>query len=88
MVLGTRFVTCPKLELHRRLQEAAKASQAYHRLPVPLILAGWAHSNDVEKRTRWQETLAWTNHHGLGALLSDITDDSMHVGSELRLADP
>jgi hypothetical protein len=51
--------------------------------PVPLILAGWAYSNDVEKRNRWQETLAWVHHHGLGTLLSDSGDDSMHVVSEL-----
>ena len=43
--------------------------------PVPLILAGWAYSNDVEKRSRWQETLAWADHHGLGTLLSDIGDE-------------
>jgi hypothetical protein len=86
MVLGKTIVICPKpdtwAELHRRLQEAATANP-YTTAPVPLVLAGWAYSNDVEKRNRWQETLAWADHHGLGTLLSDIGDDSMHVVSEL-----
>jgi hypothetical protein len=86
MALETRFVICPKpdiwAELHRRLQEAATAKSGIPPPPVPLILAGRAYSNDVEKRARWKETLAWADHHGLGALLSDIADDSMHMVSE------
>jgi hypothetical protein len=88
MALRTKIVICPKpdawAELHRRLQEAA--SRENPRIPpppVPLILAGWTYSNDVEKQNRWQETLAWTDHHGLGALLNDIEDGSMHVVSKL-----
>lgn len=87
MVLGTRIVVCPKpdtwAELHRRLQEAANANPSIPSPPVPLVLAGWAYSNDVEKRNRWQETLAWADRYGLRALLSDVADDSMHVVSKL-----
>jgi hypothetical protein len=86
MAPRTRIVICPKpdtwVELHRRLQAAAKASPSIPPPPVPLILAGWIYSNDVEKRKRWQETLAWADRHGLGTLLSDIPDDLMDVVSD------
>lgn len=87
MVPGTKIVVCPKpatwAELHRRLQEAANANPSIPSPPVPFVLAGWTYSNDVEKRNRWQETLAWADHYGLRTLLSGVTDDSMHVVSEL-----
>lgn len=87
MALRTKIVICPKpdtwAELHRRLQEAARKNSRIPPPPVPLILAGWAYSNDVEKRNRWQDTLAWADRYGLRTLLSDVTDDSMHVVSEL-----
>jgi hypothetical protein len=87
MALRTKIVICPKpdawAELHRRLQEAARETPRIPPPPVPLILAGWAYSNDVEKRNRWQEALAWADHHGLGALLNDMEDGTMHVVTEV-----
>ncbi|MBX3464251.1 MAG: hypothetical protein KF830_13855 [Planctomycetes bacterium] len=38
--------------------------------PTPLILAGWAYSNDVEKMRRWQETLGWASQNGCSDLIS------------------
>lgn len=32
--------------------------------PTPLILAGWAFTNDVEKIRRWDETVAWAANNG------------------------
>lgn len=32
--------------------------------PVPLVLAGWAYSNDVEKRDRWSQTVSWATLNG------------------------
>jgi hypothetical protein len=31
--------------------------------PVALILAGWHFTNDVEKATRWEETVAWAERN-------------------------
>jgi len=42
--------------------------------PKPLILAGWAYSNDVEKMQRWEETVAWAVKNGCSNLVSDIPD--------------
>lgn len=82
----SRIIVCPQpnvwAEVHRRLQEAS----VIHRLPpppVPLILAGWACSNDVEKRRRWQETQAWAGRYGLDALLGDVAEESMYAVTEL-----
>ncbi|WP_395141085.1 hypothetical protein [Armatimonas sp.] len=32
--------------------------------PKPLILAGWAYSDDEAKRQRWAETVAWAAQYG------------------------
>ena len=40
--------------------------------PKPLILAGWAYSNDVEKMQRWEETVAWAEKNGCSNLGSGI----------------
>lgn len=42
--------------------------------PKPLILAGWAYSNDNEKAQRWQETVAWANAHACPEIVSEIPD--------------
>ena len=38
--------------------------------PVPLILAGWAYSNDVEKMQRWEETVAWARDNGCPEIIA------------------
>lgn len=42
--------------------------------PVPLILAGWAYSNDVEKKARWEQTVAWAEKSGLADLIPDFKE--------------
>lgn len=42
--------------------------------PLPSILAGWAHTSDVEKINRWAETVAWTNENNCAHLLWDLGD--------------
>ncbi len=46
--------------------------------PKPLILAGWAYSNDVEKMERWEETVAWAEKNGCSALVSGIPDQDFY----------
>lgn len=50
--------------------------------PKPLILAGWAYSNDVEKMGRWEETVAWANDNGCLELVEDIPDLDFYFASE------
>ncbi len=66
-------------EVHRRLKQAAADNPNIPPPPMPLILAGWAYTDDIQKRDRWQETVAWANRHGFGALLGDLPHQSMYV---------
>jgi hypothetical protein len=43
--------------------------------PSPLILAGWAYSNDIDKKNRWQETVAWAVANGCSELVLSIPND-------------
>ena len=48
--------------------------------PVPLILAGWAFSNDVDKQNRWRATLRWAEEHGFSHLIPPLAErDSYRV---------
>jgi hypothetical protein len=51
---------------------------------VPLILAGWAYSNDVEKRDRWQETLDWADRHGVADFVN-VSPKNMYSVNELSI---
>jgi hypothetical protein len=46
--------------------------------PAPLILAGWAFSNDVAKMNRWQETLAWAKANGCSEIVEGIADEDFY----------
>ncbi len=46
--------------------------------PTPLILAGWAYSNDLEKKDRWEETIRWARNQKLDYLLNNLTDEDMY----------
>jgi hypothetical protein len=70
-------------ELHQRLVEAVEANPAIPPPPVPLILAGWVYSNDVEKQARWQATVAWAKRHGLTQFVDNIPEEHMYSVSEL-----
>ena len=86
VIIHIRTVVCPRpnvwAELHRRLQEASTTNRLPPP-PVPLILAGWWGSNDVQKQNRWQEALAWAERYGLGALLGDVAEESMYTVAKL-----
>lgn len=46
--------------------------------PTPLILAGWAYSNDMEKMRRWEETVAWANENGCAEVVRAIPDEDFY----------
>lgn len=81
-----RTAVCPQpklwAELHSRLREAA-AENGLPPPPQPLLLNGWVFSNDIEKRNRWEETLAWAQRYGLSALLGGLAEESMYVVDQL-----
>jgi len=50
--------------------------------PTPLILNGWAYSNDVEKMRRWEETVAWANANGCRDVILDIPAEDFYYVEE------
>ncbi len=46
--------------------------------PKPLILAGWAFSNDTEKMQRWEETVGWAERNDCSNLVSGIPDEDFY----------
>jgi len=51
--------------------------------PKPLILAGWAYSNDLEKKRRWEETVAWVSGKGLESVLQHLRPDHFFSVADL-----
>jgi len=47
--------------------------------PIPLILAGWVYSNDIDKRWRWEETIVWANQNGCPDLVAVTEKDFYYV---------
>ncbi|MBN1900622.1 hypothetical protein JW926_04765 [Candidatus Sumerlaeota bacterium] len=46
--------------------------------PIPLILAAWTATNDLEKKQRWEETIAWAETNGCSHLVSCIPDQDFY----------
>lgn len=73
----------PWNEAFTRLTKFAKAHPCTPPSPPkPLILAGWAYSNDVEKMRRWEETVAWATDNGCIEVVTGIPDHDFYFVSE------
>jgi hypothetical protein len=73
----------PWNEAYKRLTHFAETHDCIPQLPPkPLILAGWAYSNDIEKRSRWEETVVWADHNGYRELVSSIPDNEFYFVEE------
>lgn len=70
-------------ELFEHLTNYAKSHPCTPQLPPkPLILAGWAYTNDIEKMQRWKETVAWAEKNGCTNLVSGIPDQDFYFVEE------
>lgn len=47
--------------------------------PTPLILSGWAYSNDAEKMRKWEETVAWASANGCPEIVNEIADADFYL---------
>ena len=67
---------------HEAFERLANYAQSHPCIPPsppkPLILAGWAYSNDVEKMQRWEETVAWAEKNGCSDLVCCIPDQDFY----------
>lgn len=65
--------------IYRRLLEASRTGDGSNPPPpVPLILAGWAFTNDTEKQERWKATVTWADRHGFQGLIGALSAESMY----------
>jgi hypothetical protein len=75
----TTMNICPKPERWQEVYETLTARYSEQAIskapPKPLILAGWACSNDVEKADRWRETVLWAEQNGFSELTKIDSDD-------------
>lgn len=75
---------CPLPEhWHRVYQECLEAAQNSNgkipEPPRPLILGGWAYSNDVQKCEQWHAMVEWAKKWGFEASTNQLTPEMMHV---------
>ena len=63
-----------RLTAHARMRPCIPPSP-----PKPLVLAGWAYSNDVEKMRCWEETVAWARVNGCADVIEISEQDFYYV---------
>jgi hypothetical protein len=74
MTQGEPMKICPNPipwnDVFTRLQAHASTYPCVPPMPPkPLILAGWAYSNDTEKLKRWEQTVSWADANGCPSLV-------------------
>lgn len=69
-------------DVFEQLLEYAEAHARPSRPPPPLILAGWAYSNDTEKMRRWRETVEWASANGCAGIVEGISDADFYQVEE------
>jgi hypothetical protein len=74
---------CPQPVIWHQVFERLQAHAHRHACvpahpPIPLILGGWAYSNDTEKLHRWEATVQWADKNGCSDLLKDIAEDQFY----------
>jgi hypothetical protein len=66
-------------DVFKQLVEYAEAHACSpSRPPAPLILAGWAYSNDIEKMRRWRETVDWASANGCASIVKGDSDQDFY----------
>lgn len=71
----------------RLLRHAERQPCTPPKPPVPLVLAGWNFSNDVEKVQRWQQMQRWAIYNGCAELVEGISDSDYYWVDELTTYD-
>ena len=65
----------PWNDVYKRLIAYSKTHECVPpRPPIPLVLAGWAYSNDVGKMCRWAMTVQWATENGCPELVDTVPD--------------
>lgn len=74
---------CPQgdswARLHRQLINFSRSNSCKPtEPPEPLILAGWAFSNDAEKIDRWDKTVLWARENGCMEIVDGLSNDEFY----------
>ena len=79
-------LVCPNPDAWDRVYQRLSALATDRRMgpppPRPLILGGWVFTNDVEKKRRWEETVAWAQARGLESEVR-VAPEEMYVVDQL-----
>ena len=51
--------------------------------PIPLILGGWWASSDLQKHTRWNDTVKWAQNNGCAELIPELNSDEKYEVDEM-----
>ena len=62
-------------DVYKCLLRVAASRPNLREVPVPLILAGWAWTNDVEKMDRWEMTVKWAKEAECEEIITAIADE-------------
>jgi hypothetical protein len=75
-------IVCPNPipwnDVYAQLKERSQKTVGTPEPPAPLILGGWAYSNDVQKRQRWHETVAWAETNGCSDVIAQLRDEDYY----------
>ena len=82
---------CPKPEIwneiYKKLLRVYKFrrgnNQNISEPPKPLLLSGWWYSNDLDKQTRWNETVEWAEANGLSHLTPKLSPENSYSVSQI-----
>jgi hypothetical protein len=65
-------------DVFEQLLEYAEAHACPTQPPKPLILAGWAYTNDTHKMRRWRETVDWASANGCEDIVKGLSDNDFY----------
>ena len=78
---------CPKpmvwQSIHRRLLSIAEGKPELSKPPVPLILAGWAYTNDLQKMDRWSQTVSWAEEADCSDIINTLVEEEFYYTEDV-----
>lgn len=84
---------CPQaaiwFQIYERLQAAWIANgRLGNTPPMPLILAGWIYSSDVDKQDRWKATVRWAEVNNLSHLIPQLEPHEQYCTEHVTTSYP
>lgn len=79
---------CPKpslwYKIYQNLEQYSRSNRCIPpKPPKALVLSGWNYSNDLERKTRWDETVQWASANKCLDLIEGLSDSEYYEVEEL-----